>query len=144
MLDKLFKLHGRLIRAAAEAWLAKTDYRLEHAGTADFDATFYDELSQRADILIDACTQITVATQVIHAIGDTSNSGKLRYLIEMHLKDEMHELAEVGKIVDDAYARCGEFTEDFNDVEREAAEMQVFHTGQITAYEHVLKLLEDA
>lgn len=144
MLNKLFKLHGRLTRAAGEAWLAATDYHLEHAGTADFDAAFYDELSQRTDILIDACEQLTVAAQVIQAIGDTSNSGKIRYLIEMHLKDTMHELAEAGKIVDNAYARCGEFTEDFNPEEREAAEMQIFHNGQITAYKHVLKLLEDA
>ena len=125
MLNKLFKLHGRLFRAAAEAWLAKTDYRLEHAGTADFDATFYDELSQRADILIDACTQLTVAAQVIHAIGDTSNSDKIRYLIETHLKDANDQYAKV--IRNPEVYVCGQFL-----------------SGRIDALREVLKILEDA
>ena len=144
MLNKLFKLHGQLTRAAGEAWLAETDYRIEHAGTADFDATLYGELNRRTDILIDACEEVMTAIKVINSVGDTSNSDKIRHLIEMRLKDATHELKEAGKIVDGAYARCGEFTEDFHDFEREAAEMQIFHSGQVTAYKHVLKILEDA
>lgn len=144
MLNKLFKLHGRLTRAAGEAWLAETDYRTEHAGTADFDAAYYSELNQRTDILINACLDVETAIKVINSVGDTSNFGKIRYLIEMRLKDAMHELEKAGKVVDGAYARCGAFTEDFNAAEREAAEMQIFHSGQIAAYKHVLKILENA
>lgn len=147
MLNKLFKLHGRLTRAAGEAWLAETDYRLEHAGTADFDATLYAELNQRTDILIGACEEVMTAIKVINSVGDTCNVDidKLRAVIEGCLRDAKNDEAEAQEILDRAYAIHEEGVGiDIHEAEGEAALKSVFINGLVTAYENVLEALEDS
>lgn len=148
MLNKLFKLHGRLTRAAGEAWLAETDYRLEHAGTAEFDATLYAELNQRTDILIDACEEVMTAIKVINSVGDDTcavDIDRLRAVIEGCLRDAKNDEDEAKEILDRAYAIHEEGVGiDINEAEGEAALKSVFINGLVTAYENVLEVLEDS